>query len=94
MEGTSLPNEGPDNKAERARADTATKIPVIWLFGKTQAGKTSIAVALTGTGAEGIGLGFQRTTTEPTLLPWPPPDRKSTRLNSSHIQKSRMPSSA
>ena len=25
---------------------------------------------------------------------WPLPDRKSTRLNSSHIQKSRMPSSA
>ena len=25
---------------------------------------------------------------------WPGPDRKSTRLNSSHIQKSRMPSSA
>ena len=27
-------------------------------------------------------------------LGWPPVDRKSTRLNSSHIQKSRMPSSA
>ena len=28
------------------------------------------------------------------VLPWGEPDRKSTRLNSSHIQKSRMPSSA
>ena len=31
---------------------------------------------------------------EPTLVYWLKVDRKSTRLNSSHIQKSRMPSSA
>lgn len=51
----------------------AGKVPVIWLMGKTQAGKTSIAAALTGQGEAGIGQGFRRATTEATLLPWPPP---------------------
>ena len=47
--------------------------PVFWLLGKTQAGKTSIAACLTGTGEEGVGLGFHRTTREPRLHAWPPP---------------------
>lgn len=50
-----------------------TPIPVIWLIGKAQAGKTSIAAQLTGLGGDGIGLGFKRTTREPRLHPWPPP---------------------
>ena len=35
-----------------------------------------------------------RLASEPARVPCLWPDRKSTRLNSSHIQKSRMPSSA
>ncbi len=56
---------------KRARATIHT--PVFWLLGKTQAGKTSIAACLIGTGEEGIGLGFHRTTREPRLHAWPPP---------------------
>ena len=37
---------------------------------------------------------LRRKVTNPPSRPIAPPDRKSTRLNSSHIQKSRMPSSA
>ncbi|MFN8719477.1 MAG: GTPase, partial [Rhodospirillales bacterium] len=43
------------------------------MLGKAQAGKTSIAATLTGTGEDGVGFGFQRTTREPRLYPWPPP---------------------
>ena len=39
-------------------------------------------------------LRFDQGPREPPLLEYHRPDRKSTRLNSSHIQKSRMPSSA
>jgi uncharacterized protein (DUF697 family) len=34
-------------------------LPVVWLIGKAQAGKTSIIRALTGSAAAGIGNGFQ-----------------------------------
>ncbi|MCA3296356.1 MAG: GTPase domain-containing protein, partial [Roseomonas sp.] len=50
----------------------ADLVPVLWLIGKAQAGKTSIAAQLTGLGEDGIGLGFKRTTREPRLHPWPP----------------------
>ena len=36
-----------------------TPIPVIWLFGKTQSGKTSIVKFLTGADSAEIGNGFQ-----------------------------------
>lgn len=39
----------------RARAP----VPVLWLLGKTQSGKTSIIRALTGSDTAGIGNGFQ-----------------------------------
>jgi hypothetical protein len=35
-------------------------VPIIWLFGKVQHGKTSIRSLLTGTDLEGIGEGFVR----------------------------------
>ena len=53
-------------------------------FIRRPVGTTLLTLALVLTGI----IGFR-------LLPVAPlPDRKSTRLNSSHIQKSRMPSSA
>lgn len=48
-------------------------VPVVWLVGKAQAGKTSIAARLIGSGEDGIGAGFDRTTREPCLHPWPAP---------------------
>ena len=40
-------------------ARTRQPLPVLWLIGKTQAGKTSIIRALTGSDATEIGNGFQ-----------------------------------
>lgn len=40
-------------------ARTRQPLPVLWLIGKTQAGKTSIVRALTGSDATEIGNGFQ-----------------------------------
>lgn len=73
MGGMNATGTEPEGSAERARAKAAAKAPVIWLLGKAQAGKTSIAACLTGTGDEGVGLGFHRTTREPRLHAWPPP---------------------
>lgn len=73
MDGMNATGTGPEGSAERKRAEAAAKAPVIWLLGKAQAGKTSIAASLTGAGEEGVGLGFMRTTREPMLHPWPPP---------------------
>src|SRR2546428_3645655 len=56
--------------------------PVIWLFGKVQAGKTSIIRALTGAERAQIGSGFAPCTRWAARYE----DRKSTRLNSSHDQ--------
>jgi uncharacterized protein (DUF697 family) len=64
---------GSKNSLERKSVQATMTTPVFWLLGKTQAGKTSIAACLTGTGEEGIGLGFHRTTREPRLHAWPPP---------------------
>jgi uncharacterized protein (DUF697 family) len=46
-----------DRSLERLRAKTA--VPVFWLFGKTQTGKTSIVRFLTGADDAEIGNGFQ-----------------------------------
>jgi uncharacterized protein (DUF697 family) len=73
MDGTKSTHSGSDDPGERARIEATATAPVIWLLGKAQAGKTSIAACLTGTGEEGVGLGFQRTTREPGLHAWPPP---------------------
>ncbi len=73
MTATNPGDAGADEGAERVRAAATGKVPVFWLLGKAQAGKTSIAASLTGSGEDGIGLGFTRTTREPKLHPWPPP---------------------
>lgn len=46
-----------EERLEKLRAHTP--IPVIWLFGKTQSGKTSIVRFLTGAGDAEIGEGFR-----------------------------------
>jgi len=46
-------------------------IPVFWLLGKTQAGKTSIIGALTGSAAATIGNGFQPCTTRSQYYDFP-----------------------
>lgn len=48
-------------------------VPIVWLFGKVQHGKTSIRSLLTCTDLAGVGEGFVRKTREPKLYAWPPP---------------------
>ncbi|MBK1721276.1 YcjF family protein [Thiocystis violacea] len=52
-----------------ARAGAA--LPVVWLIGKTQAGKTSIIRALTGSELAEIGNGFQPCTASARLYDFP-----------------------
>ncbi|NEX22223.1 DUF697 domain-containing protein [Thiorhodococcus mannitoliphagus] len=54
--------------AARARSS----LPVVWLIGKTQAGKTSIIRALTGSEQAEIGTGFQPCTATARLYDFPP----------------------
>jgi hypothetical protein len=44
---------------ENARASAQATAPVVWLLGKTGAGKTAIIAALTGDARAEIGLGFE-----------------------------------
>ena len=60
---------------------TESKIQLVMVTGMSGAGKTVAIQSFED-------LGYF------TIDNMPPADRKSTRLNSSHIQKSRMPSSA
>ena len=46
-------------------------VPVLWLLGKTQAGKTSIIRALTGSAAAEIGNGFQACTRNSRFYDFP-----------------------
>lgn len=62
----------PDEAVLRAAAAAAAaEAPVIWLLGKTQAGKTSIVSAITGEGREDIGNGFQPATRTARQYAWP-----------------------
>ncbi|MGE3805134.1 MAG: YcjF family protein [Gemmataceae bacterium] len=47
---------------ELARLRARTPVPVFWLYGKTQSGKTSIVKFLTGADEAEIGRGFKPTT--------------------------------
>ena len=49
-------------------------VPVFWLFGKTQSGKTSIIKYLTGADRAEIGKGFQPCTRFSSLYQFPTPE--------------------
>jgi uncharacterized protein (DUF697 family) len=51
-----------------------TPVPVFWLFGKTQSGKTSVIKYLTGADAAEIGHGFQPCTRFSRLYQFPTPE--------------------
>ncbi len=59
---------------QRALATAAgrTDIPVLWLLGTAQSGKTSIVRALTGSSRAEIGNGFQPCTRSASLYDFPP----------------------
>lgn len=54
-----------------ASARERTPVPLIWLIGKTQSGKTSIIRALTGSPAAEIGNGFQPCTRTSRIYDFP-----------------------
>jgi uncharacterized protein (DUF697 family) len=51
-----------------------TPVPLFWLFGKTQSGKTSLIKYLTGADAAEIGQGFQPCTRFSRLYQFPTPE--------------------
>lgn len=57
--------------ASLEEAQSRMPIPVVWLVGKTQAGKTSIIRALTGSERAEIGNGFQPCTRSAQLYDFP-----------------------
>lgn len=64
-----VPDEALQASLEQARA--ALPVPVIWLLGKTQAGKTSIIRALTGSERAEIGDGFRPCTRSSRFYDFP-----------------------
>ena len=73
-----------DAELEALRVEVHAVLDVVERSVPVRAARTLVAVAGTTTTVQGIALG----------LPRYDPDRKSTRLNSSHTDISRMPSSA
>lgn len=61
-----------DQKLEQVRAKTPA--PVLWLFGKTQSGKTSLVRYLTGATDAEIGSGFRPCTRFSRMYPFPTDD--------------------
>jgi len=57
---------------EEARAWVDADAPVVWLLGKTQAGKTSIVAEMTGQGHDEIGRGYRPMTQESRIYAFPP----------------------
>ena len=58
-------------QASLREARTRMPVPVLWLLGKTQAGKTSMIRALTGSEAAEIGNGFQPCTRSSRFYDFP-----------------------
>jgi uncharacterized protein (DUF697 family) len=57
---------------EHARNWIDADAPVLWLLGKTQAGKTSIVAEMTGQGHDEVGRGYQPMTRETRIYGFPP----------------------
>ncbi|EDP63585.1 hypothetical protein BAL199_07628 [alpha proteobacterium BAL199] len=60
------------DESEAIRETAGSNAPVVWLLGKTGAGKTSIVAALTGDDAAEIGNGFQPCTRTARVFDLPP----------------------
>jgi uncharacterized protein (DUF697 family) len=58
--------------SDNARASAQATAPVVWLLGKTGAGKTAIIAALTGDARAEIGLGFEPCTRSAAFYDVPP----------------------
>nr|MCU0705700.1 GTP-binding DUF697 domain-containing protein [Fimbriiglobus sp.] len=63
-----------DTEKELAEVRAKTPAPVLWLFGKTQSGKTSLIRYLTGSTDAEIGSGFRPCTRFSRVYPFPTED--------------------
>src|SRR5271155_715212 len=70
--GSNLKDEELQKRLDDLRAKTP--VPVFWLFGKTQSGKTSIIKFLTGADEAEIGKGFQPCTRYSRRYYFPTPE--------------------
>lgn len=59
------------NQIARVAAWVEAEAPILWLLGKTQAGKTSIVAQITGQARDQIGNGFEPFTAESRLYAFP-----------------------
>ena len=59
------------DEGRRAQAEAEALEPVIWLLGKTGAGKTSIVAELTASARDEVGNGFEPKTKSARIYPWP-----------------------
>src|SRR5258707_5922635 len=66
-----MPGSGADPEDVRKRAQSSA--PIVWLLGKTGAGKTAIVAALTGDPRAKIGAGFAPCTRTAAIYDVPPP---------------------
>ncbi len=66
--------DSPKAEAELAEVRAKTPAPVLWLFGKTQSGKTSLIRHLTGSTDAEIGSGFRPCTRFSRMYPFPSDD--------------------
>jgi hypothetical protein len=57
--------------ADEIRQRAAAMAPIIWLLGKTGAGKTSIVAAITGDSRAEVGNGFRPCTRQSRIYDWP-----------------------
>ena len=57
--------------AQLRQSQSSLPVPVIWLLGKAQSGKTSIVLAITGSSKAEIGNGFQPCTRTASLYAFP-----------------------
>lgn len=65
---------GNGNEEKLTGLNAALPVPVVWLLGKTQAGKTSLIRTLSGRTDAEIGLGFKACTQKTELYAYPCPD--------------------
>jgi hypothetical protein len=70
VEFSDLPRPGADPEDARQRAQAIA--PVVWLLGKTGAGKTAIVAALTGDPYAEVGEGFEPCTRTAAYYDVPP----------------------
>src|SRR6516165_3502403 len=65
-------SRGAGNEAQDARTRAQTIAPVVWLLGKTGAGKTAIIATLTGDPRAEVGQGFEPCTRTASFYDVPP----------------------